>query len=48
MEDMKEIIRTYVVNEYVEDDPDLGRDCRQLFDGIAETLPREQIQDLYS
>jgi len=38
MEDMKEIIRTYVVNEYVEDDTEVSFDTPLISGGIVDSF----------
>lgn len=38
MEEMKEIIRTYVTNEYVEDDTEIGFDTPLISGGIVDSF----------
>jgi acyl carrier protein len=38
MEDMKEIVRTYVVKEYVEDDTEIGFDTPLISGGIVDSF----------
>lgn len=38
MEDMKEVIRTYVVNEYVEDDSEITFDTPLISGGIVDSF----------
>ncbi|MCX6285353.1 MAG: acyl carrier protein [Bacteroidetes bacterium] len=38
MEDMKEIVRTYVVNEYVEDDTEVTFDTPLISGGIVDSF----------
>jgi len=38
MEDMKEIIKTYVINEYVEDDSEVTYDTPLISGGIVDSF----------
>jgi len=38
MEDMKEVVRTYVVNEYVEDDSEINFDTPLISGGIVDSF----------
>ena len=38
MEDMKEIIKTYVINEYVEDDSEVNYDTPLISGGIVDSF----------
>ena len=38
MEDMKEIVRKYVVKEYVEDDTEIGNDTPLISGGIVDSF----------
>jgi acyl carrier protein len=38
MEDMKEVVRAYVVKEYVEDDTEVGYDTRLISGGIVDSF----------